>query len=86
MRDTINALFAMIGAESITDEEFDSLTIVSFALDQETYDALAEVLAARELVSTIQDRLSAYFYARGVEVTPASTARSNIFIGDVLGD
>jgi hypothetical protein len=84
LRDFLNGILAFIGAESLTDLEFDSLTIDSAAYNSDTYEALSSVLESRESVSTIQDQLYFYFKAKGVEVTEASTAKSNIFIGDAL--
>lgn len=84
MRDFLNAILAFIGAESLTNEEFNGLPIDSASYNADTYNALSAVLAERESVSTIQDKLWAYFKAKGVDVTQASTARSNIFIGSVL--
>jgi hypothetical protein len=84
LRDFLDAILAFIGAESLTDIEFDSLTIDSASYNSATYLALSAILAERESVSTMQDKLHAYFTARGVEVTQASTGRSNIFLGAVL--
>jgi hypothetical protein len=74
----------VIGASSLTDDEFDGLEIEAYGYDQETYDALAAVLIARESVSTTLDRLEYYFLARGVELTAADSAQSNIYLGSAL--
>jgi hypothetical protein len=86
LRDLINALFAQIGATSLTDEEFDALTIEAVNLDVETYEALLAVIDARELVSNTRDRLRYYYLARGVEVAESVPASSNIFVGASLCD
>lgn len=81
MRDFLDAILTFIGAESLTDEEFATVEAEIPIYDQDTYDALADILEAREAVSSTQDMLVAYYTARGVEVTPNSTAKSNILIG-----
>ena len=75
-----------IGATSLTDEEFDALTIEAVNLDVATYEALLAVLDSRELVSNTRDRLRYYYLARGVEVAEVSAGRSNIFVGAALCD
>lgn len=84
MRDFLNGILTFIVAESLTDPEFDTVESTVTIYDQSTYDDLARVLATRESVSTYQDRLIAFYKAKGVDVTAASTAQSNIFIGSVL--
>lgn len=84
MRAFLNGILAFIGASSLTDIEFESLTIDSAAHDEQTYDALNEVLTAREAISTLHDKLNYYFKAKGVEVGEVSVGGSNIFIGSVL--
>jgi len=84
LRNFLNAILAFIGAESLTDEEYDSLNVEAQDYSQQTYDELAGVLEERESVSTIQDRLVAYFAARGTNVTALDTGKSNIFLGSVL--
>ena len=87
MRTFLNNILAFIGTTSLTDEEFDGLTIESAAWDQATYDQLSAVLVAREAVSSMQDRLKYAFQASGVVIagSPAAVnAKSNILIGDAL--
>jgi hypothetical protein len=86
MRDFIDAILVFIGTSSMTDGEFESLSIVSYGYDQETYEAiLAMINAYRDGVSTLPDRLKAYFEAKGVEIsTPQPTAKSHIFVGGDL--
>lgn len=84
MRNFLNAILTFIVAESLTDEEFETVTAPLPLYDQATYDDLSRILAAREALSTVQDRLVAYYKARGVDVTPADTGKSNIYLGDVL--
>lgn len=85
IRDFLNAVLAFIGAASLTDEEFDALTIESYGYDSATYEALLSVLDSREAISNDRDRLRYYFLARGVEVA-ALEGVSNIFVGSVLCD
>lgn len=84
MRSFLNAILAFIVAESLTDEEFDSVTATMQIYDQTSYDDLARILAARESVSVLQDRLVAYYQARGVDVEQSEIGKSNILAGMVL--
>lgn len=87
MRDWLNAILAFIGTSSLTDLEYaaidtDLLTLNTY--NQAAYDAEAAVLTSREAVSTMQDRLIAFFKAKGLDVAAVSTAKSNIYLGSVL--
>ena len=88
MRDWLNAILAFIGAESLTDLEYDSINFLDITVqvyNQAAYDQLSLVLKGREVVSTMQDRLVAFFKAKGLnDVVPAETGSSEIFLGDVL--
>lgn len=80
----MDAILAFIGAESLTDEEFAYSEIDALETEEYStavYDALVVVLDARELVSTMRDKLGYYFRAKGVEITTPTAARSNIFLG-----
>lgn len=82
----MNAILAFIGAASLSDDEFNALTIEDQVYTEEVYLALIGVLDARESVTSTRDRLTHYFQARGVEVTAPSAAKSNILVGGVLCD
>lgn len=87
MREWLNAILGFIGATSLTDEEYDSinfLNITNGVYNQAAYDELAKVLAARETVSDIQERLAGFFRAKGLEVAPLDTAKSEILVGLAL--
>lgn len=87
MRDWLNAILAFIGAESLTDGEYNGINftkVTNGVYDQGAYDELAKILAAREAVSTTQQRLVAFFKAKGTDVEPVQTGKSNIYLGDVL--
>lgn len=84
MRSFINAILSFIGSESLTDEEFDGLTITVYGYDQATYEAIDAVIAARDSSSNMRTRLGYYFQAKGVSITSVSQAQSNIFIGGEL--
>lgn len=84
VRETIDALLSMIGATSLTDEEFDSIVLPGFALNEASYLAVLSILDSREVVSETRDRLTYYFLSRGVSVVATSKAKSNILIGGVL--
>jgi hypothetical protein len=88
MRDFLDAILEFIGSESLTDSEFESITLTGDpAYTKETYEALRTVLEARENVSGQTQRLKLYFQAKGVDMSATSalpTPNSNIFIGSAL--
>lgn len=84
MRAFLNGILSFIGAESLTDQEWSTITITEQVYTQETYDVLAEILQAREAISTLQDKLVAYFLCKGLNVVVNDVATSNIYVGDVL--
>lgn len=84
MRDYLNGILSFIGAESLTDEEFDSIDLENTDDPVANYNALLGVLESRDLVSSMVKRLEYYFLAKGVEVSPPNTARSNILVGSCL--
>ena len=84
MRDYLDAILSFIGASSLTDLEFGSLSIESASLNLETYEALLGVVDSRELLSNTRDRLRAYFIAAGVSVPSSDQGKSNIYVGSEL--
>jgi hypothetical protein len=87
MRDWLNAIFSFIGTSSLTDEEYsgiDQTGLVVQTYNQQAYDQLAAILETREAVSTMRDRLVAFFKAKGLDVSAIDTAKSEIYLGDVL--
>lgn len=86
MRDLLNAIMDFIGAESLTDAEWmpiDQLDLAT-AYGTDAWSALDTVLKDREAVSTMRDRLKAYYAAKGVQVEVPTTGLSNIFVGSAL--
>lgn len=81
-----NTILRVIGAPTLTDDEFDALTISGKAFSEEIYLGLLAVLDARETVSSERDKLTYYFKARGVDVAQTSAGKSNILIGASLED
>lgn len=71
-RDRLNAILNFIGAESLTDDEYDALTITIDSDPQDIYEALLAVLNARESVSAMTERLTNYFEAKGYDVSTPS--------------
>lgn len=87
MRDWFNGIFGFIGTTSITDVEYDSINfsdITNGVYNQSAYDELSAVLLAREAVSDLINRLTGVFRAKGADITQIDTAKTNIFLGDVL--
>ena len=84
IRDFLNGVLAFLGAASLSDEEFDSLSIESAAYDVDTYGALLVVIDAREMVSGLRDRLRYLFLAKGVDVSASTPSKSNVLVGSVL--
>lgn len=87
MRDFLDAILAVIDAESLTDEEFETLDLSAQVYDLATYTALQGILSARDGVSDQPQRLEHYFLARGVDLSGAGELApgvSHILIGDEL--
>jgi hypothetical protein len=93
MRSILNAILAFIGAESLTDEEFEFCEgeIEDEDNSSDVYYALISVLEERESVTDMSARLRYYYLAKGirfgsdVEALEAG-AKSNIFVGADLDD
>ncbi len=83
-REYLDGILSFVGAESMTDLEFNALTITNVANDVANYNALVGVLNSRELVSSQLSRLSNYYLAKGTDIDVADQAKSNIFIGGAL--
>lgn len=86
MRDFLDAILAFIESESLTDEEFGTITLDEPEYTKEVYEALKAVLLSRESVSGQGKRLKLYFIAKGVDLNDSDTrpAASQIFIGSEL--
>ncbi len=90
MREFLDSILDFIGSESLSDDEFDALTISDpegqYTL--EVYEALRAVIEARENVSDQVERLQHEFAAKGTDVTASDsdvpTPQSNILIGEAL--
>ena len=84
MRDWLNAILAFIGGTSLTDVEWNSINAMGMetqVYNQAAYDQLSKVLLSRENVSGLQVRLVGFFKAKGTDVVPADTARTEILLG-----
>ena len=68
LRAFFNGILPLIGSTTLTDLEFASM-VGAPGYTQANYDQLSALLLSRESVSDTQDRLVAYFKARGVDVT-----------------
>lgn len=88
VRNFIDSVLQFIDAETLTDDEFESLEITTAGWDKETYVAIRTVLHNRESVSGKTKQLRLYFIAKGVDLRDAPKAapapNSNIFIGAPL--
>ena len=85
MRDWLNAILGFIGSESLTDGEYATINALPLEVNvynQAAYDQLSKVLATREGMSTMQDRLAGFFRAKGLTtLTVADTAKSQVLVG-----
>lgn len=84
LRDDLDEILTFIGAETLTDEEFDSVDIENEDNARDVYEALLAVINSRELVSNMAERLRAYYAAQGTTFEQDNRAKSNIFIGSRL--
>jgi hypothetical protein len=90
LRGFLNYILEFIGSTSLTNDEFDSLTLVNpeFEYNLETYNALLSVLDSREDLSDARDRLKSMFEATGLVIDePAPTENeSDILFGGGVED
>lgn len=87
MREWFSQIFAFIGTTSVTDIEWagvNALNITTNVYNQAAYDELDKILAGRDSVSTMRDRLVGVFKAKGGEITAIPQAKTNIYLGDAL--
>lgn len=87
MRAWLNSILTFIGAETLTDPEYESITQTYLEVNnynQAAYDELSKILIAREAISTIIDNLTYLFKIKGLDVTVASQGKSTIYLGSVL--
>jgi hypothetical protein len=85
MREYLNGILEFIGAESLTDEEFSSITLDDQDNPYDVYEVLFDLLESREAVSDMIVRLQSYYTAQGIQVGEAShTPTSDIFVGSPL--
>lgn len=84
MRDFLDEILAFIVATSLTDDEFSTVVSTLMIYDQASYDDLSRILAMRGSASTYQDRLTAFYKAKGVVFEVKTNASSNIFLGACL--
>ncbi len=86
MREILNGVLQAIGAESLTDNEWESIEDTDLAENVARYTALDAILFARESVSTIRDRLRYYYLAKGTELPTVASGSSNVLVGlDISG-
>jgi hypothetical protein len=81
VRDFCDEILAFVGAESLTDEEFDSIESTSQTLTALLFDELYEILTARESITDTKTRLYQYFLAAGVDLSEPQSGKSNILLG-----
>lgn len=97
LRTDLNAILTFIGAESLTDDEYDAIEgdISSISNHEEVYTGLGQVLDGRESVSNMADRLTYYYLAKGISFSvnqapgfpnTALAGKSNIYVGGVIED
>lgn len=87
MRDFLDEILEFIGSESLTDEEFETVSEdLEADFTKEVYDALRAVLESRENVSGQVKRLTDYFTAKGITLSASTipTPNSNILFGGEL--
>lgn len=85
MRDFCDEILHFIGAESLTDEEWETVESTFPTLTIELYNELKAILLSRDAVSSFHQRLFFYFKAAGLNVTEPGLGSSNVFMGAGLG-
>lgn len=86
MRNFLDAILSIIGASSLTDVEFATITESTQEYSVAVYTELLAVVDSRELVSNTRDRLRYYFLARGADVSTSDPGTSNIYVGSIICD
>lgn len=84
MRDFVDAILSAISTATLTDDEFEMITIEDQDYTAALYAEILAVIDSREAISNVRDRLGFYFQAKGVEITAPSAGSSNIYIGSDL--
>lgn len=85
MRDYLDSILELIGEESLTDEEFESIDLEDTSDQMAVYNSLLSVLESRGSSEVSVFRLQCYFLAAGVQVVPVNQMpKSNIFLGSPL--
>lgn len=86
MRIFLNNILSFIGSESMTDDEFATITTSAEEYSREVYEQLKAVLQTREGISGQLKKLYSYFTAHGLDLTntPVRPANSQILIGGPL--
>ncbi len=86
MREILNSGLTFIGAESLTDDEWESVEDLDLSENVDRYTTLDGILFARESVSTIRDRLRNYYMAKGTDLPTVASGSSNVLVGlDISG-
>jgi hypothetical protein len=91
LRQVLNRIFIFIGVETLSDDEYNSLTINLDSNSIETYQALLAILETRDSVSQSKDRLRYYFQAKNAAIEEPDEDtfgddESNILVGSSLQD
>jgi hypothetical protein len=86
MRSYFNGVLSFIGAESLTDEEFESIELEDTVDLVANYNTLLVILQAREAVTALTDKLQFYYLALGADVSDPVNPVSQIFVGASLDD
>lgn len=93
VRGALNLILKFVGAESLTDEEYDALPddlknaqVGDLLPVLDVYTALFTLLDSREAVTDVKDRLKYYFFAKGadLQVPQVESQTSNILLGGSL--
>lgn len=86
-RSVCDQILRFIGAESLTDDEWATLTVTVNSTGLEVYQALYGVLDARGSTAAMMDRLACYFKAKGIDIvveTEREPGQPHILIGSDL--
>lgn len=74
MREFLDDILEFIGAEALTDQEFEDIELADELYDVATYRELKETLESRGSVSDTLYRLAFYFLGKGVSVATVNTS------------
>lgn len=87
MRVFLDSILLFLNMPTLSDEEFDGVTLMVAEVNKETFLELKRILEDRNSITSDIDRLSFYFKAKNVSLSDEdseTTRQTNILIGRAI--